>query len=88
MTDPTRLNEYNLSEKPAINLLERMGYTYIPGANLVAERASLRDAVLRGQLEAAIRRINPQLNDQNVAQAVRRAVQPEAASLMEANGKF
>jgi hypothetical protein len=28
MTDPTRLNEYNLSEKPAIDLLKRMGYTY------------------------------------------------------------
>ncbi|MDZ4770532.1 MAG: hypothetical protein SGJ24_15510 [Chloroflexota bacterium] len=54
MTDPTRLNEYNLSEKPAIDLLERMGYSYIPGANLAGERASLREAVLLGQPGAAI----------------------------------
>lgn len=53
MTDPIRLNEYNLSEKPAIDLLERLGYTYIPGANLAVERTSLRDAVLLNQLEAA-----------------------------------
>jgi len=88
MTDPTRLNEYNLSEKPAIDLLERMGYSYIPGANLVAERASLRDAVLRDQLEAAIRRINPHLNEENVILAVRRAARVDATSLMEANEKF
>ncbi len=88
MTDPTRLNEYNLSEKPAIDLLERMGYTYVPGANLQGERASLRDAVLLNQLEAAIRRINPALNDQNVRQAIRRATHFDAASLMEANQTF
>lgn len=88
MIDPTRLNEYNLSEKPAIDLLERMGYTYIPGANLAVERASLRDAVLLGQLEAAIRRINPHLNEQNIKLAVRRAARMDATSLMEANEQF
>lgn len=88
MTDPTRINEYNLSEKPAIDLLKHMGYAYIPGVNLAAERASLRDVVLLSQLKAAIQRINPHLNEQNVTLAVRRATRLDATSLMEANEKF
>lgn len=88
MTDLTRFNEYNLSEKPAINLLERMGYRYVPGANLAGERASLRDSILLNQLEAAIRQINPHLNESNIAQAIRRVTRSDAASLMEANESF
>lgn len=64
MTDITRLNEYNLSEKPAIDLLERMGYSYTPDANLQQECTSLRDAIILVQLEVAIRHINPAIDEQ------------------------
>jgi type I restriction enzyme R subunit len=87
MTDRLPFTEYHLSEAPAVDLLRALGYTYIPGANLAGERASLRDAVLVGQLEAAIRRINPHLTDTNVTQAVRRMTTVEAAGLMEANSR-
>jgi type I restriction enzyme R subunit len=88
MTNTDRLTEYTLSEKPALDLLQTLGYTYIPGANLSAERASLRDATLLGQLEAALRRINPHLTDANIAAAIRRLTTPDAAMLMEANRRF
>lgn len=45
MTDPTCHNEYNLSEKPEVDLLERTAYTYISRASLQGERASLRRRV-------------------------------------------
>jgi len=85
MIDPLRLNEYHLSEAPAVDLLRALGYTYIPGANLAVERSSLREPVLAGQLEAAIKRLNPHLNQTNARQAVKRVLARDAASLMEAN---
>ena len=37
MTSPTKLNEYNHAEEPALVLLERLGWTYVPREALAAE---------------------------------------------------
>ena len=63
MANPT------LSEKPAIEQLVRMGYTFIPGEKLdpqVAEdceRSSRRDAVLVGKLRKMLTELNPEATE-------------------------
>ena len=78
-------NEQRLSEDPAVELLQSLGYTYIPSETLEGERASLKEAVLASRLAASLERLNPWLSDANVAQAVRRVTQVPATSLAEAN---
>ena len=39
MTTPARLNELNPTEDPALALLERLGYAYVPREALAAKRA-------------------------------------------------
>ena len=38
MTSPTELSELNFTEDPARELLERLGYAYVPREVLAAER--------------------------------------------------
>ena len=78
-------SEQDLSEDPAVELLETFGYTYVPPEILEGQRASLKEAVLTSRLTAALRRLNPWLSDPNVAQATRRITQVSAVSLAEAN---
>lgn len=46
-------NEAGQSEGPAVELLKKLGYVYVPAETLEAERDSLRDVVLVARLEAA-----------------------------------
>ena len=39
MITPARLSELNSAENPARELIERLGYTYVPPEVLAAERA-------------------------------------------------
>ena len=39
MTSPARLNELNSAVNPTRELLERLGYGYVPSEVLAAERA-------------------------------------------------
>lgn len=78
-------NEEALSEAPAMATLQALGYTYVPPEALQAERASLREVILAGRLERALRRLNPWLSDDNVHKAVRQVSKVQAASLMEAS---
>jgi type I restriction enzyme, R subunit len=78
-------NEAGQSEGPAIELLEKLGYAYVPPERLDAERASLRDVVLVSRLEAALRRLNPWLSEDNLQKAVRAIMGLQATSLIEAN---
>lgn len=52
-------NEKQLVENRLIDQLKRLGYGYIDGLALDAERDTLREVVLEGRLENAIKRINP-----------------------------
>ena len=84
---PTGWDELHLAETPAIQLLESLGYTYVPPEDLEPERASLKETILARRLAAALKRLNPWLSDANVAKAVKAVTQVPAASLAEANEK-
>ncbi|MCB9627690.1 MAG: type I restriction endonuclease subunit R [Sandaracinaceae bacterium] len=78
-------NELGLSEDPAVELLQHFGYTYVSADELDKERASALDVVLVTRLEAALKRLNPWLNDGNLQRAVREVTHVAAASLLDAN---
>lgn len=83
-------DEFNKSEKPAIVQLHQLGWTYVPGKALSPEhpnheREYLRDVVLVKRLEAAIKRINPWINEENCRKVMRDITHPNFAALMEYN---
>ena len=80
-------DELHLAENPAVELLESLGYTYVPPEDLDLERASLKETILTGRLAAAVKRLNPWLSETNIAKAVKAVTHVAAASLAEANGK-
>ena len=82
---PTGWNEQDLAENPAVDLLQSLGYTYVPPESLERERASFKEAILTGRLAAALKRLNPWLSDTNVARAVKAVTQVPATGLAEAN---
>ena len=82
---PTGWNEQDLAENPAVDLLQSLGYTYVPPEDLERERASFKEAILTGRLAAALKRLNPWLSDTNVARAVKAVTQVPATGLAEAN---
>jgi type I restriction enzyme, R subunit len=78
-------NEAGQSETPTVELLEKLGYAYVSPETLDADRDSLRDVVLVARLEAALRRLNPWLSDDNLQKAGRVLTSVHATSLIEAN---
>ena len=76
--------EYLQSELPAIQLFEKLGYTYLNGSQ-DDERASINEVILEDRLKSAIKRLNPWLNDNNVKNAFKEITSFASASLMEAN---
>ncbi len=80
-------NELHLSEDPAIELLQSIGYAFIPSDELDKERASRKEVVLVRRLEKAVRKLNPWISEENLKKAVREIANVQAVSLMEANKK-
>ncbi len=78
-------NEAGQSETPVVEVLQKLGYTYIPADNLTSERDSLSEPVLARRLAKSLKRLNPWLSDGNVHKAVRTITHPQAAGLLEAN---
>ena len=76
--------EYLQSELPAIQLFEKLGYTYLDGSQN-NERTSINDVILEDRLKDAIHRLNPWLNENNIKNAFKEISSVPAASLMEAN---
>ena len=74
-------DEVEKVELPAIEQLTRLGWTYVPGADLApvlpvdgspaGERGYYRDVVLSKRLEAAVVRLNPWISDENLRKVVR-----------------
>jgi type I restriction enzyme, R subunit len=84
-------DELNKVELPAIAQLQQLGWKYINGLNLSPEtgaRLYNRDVVLVGQLNAAIKRINPWISDENLKKVSREVTHPLFAGLMEYNHAF
>ena len=84
---PTGWDELHLAENPAVELIESLGYTYVPPEDLDTERTSFKETILNGRLAAALKRLNPWLSDANVARAVKAVTRVPSASLAEANEK-
>lgn len=66
----TEKDEYFRSEKPAIEQLQAMGYEYKEQKDLNNERKDLREVLLYDRLEAAIRKRNPELDEDGVYDAL------------------
>lgn len=84
----TSWNEENLSENPAVEQLEALGYTCVNADVLEAERESFKEVFLPKRLATAIARLNPWLSEDNVQKAVRAVTHVPAASLIEASEKL
>lgn len=80
-------NELHLSEEPAVELLQSIGYEFISSEQLDKERESRKEIILTGRLEKAIKKINPWISDENLKKAVREITNIQAVGLMEANEK-
>src|SRR5688572_19004815 len=78
--------EFLYSELPAIELFKKLGYQYYDGA-VLDERSEITEVVLKDRLLAAIKRINPWINEFNLQKAFNEVTSIQAASLMEANQK-
>ncbi|MBE0508110.1 MAG: HsdR family type I site-specific deoxyribonuclease [Marinospirillum sp.] len=88
-------DEVTKVEQPALEQLQKLGWSYVPGATLApaavkgdpapAERAYYRDVVLLPRLEAAIRRLNPWISEENLRKVMRDITHPNHAALMEYN---
>lgn len=76
--------EYLYSELPALQLFERMGYTSGTAKNLDT-RQDISEVIFKDQLLAAIRRINPQLDENNVQKAYHSITSITGTSLIEIN---
>jgi type I restriction enzyme, R subunit len=77
--------EKTLSETPAVELLEAMGWTFVPASALETDRDGAKESVLARRLEGALRKLNPWLSEDNVRKAVRAITHLPAAGLIEAN---
>ena len=68
-------DEYDKVELPALEQLQALDWTYVPGADLSpessTERQYYRDVVLQDRLTTAIRRINPWISEENLRKVVR-----------------
>jgi type I restriction enzyme R subunit len=78
-------DEVHLSEEPADALLRELGYEFVSSEVLDGERESLAEPVVVRRLEAALRRLNPWISDDNVKKAVRAVTHATASGLIEAN---
>ncbi len=78
-------NELGLSEDPLVDLLVRLGWTYVAPEALEAERDSLKETVLTKRLDRALARINPWLTADNRHKSVRALTHAPAVGLLEAN---
>ncbi len=81
----TGWNELHLAENPAVELLQSLGYTYVPPEDLERERASFKEPILTSRLTQALKQLNPWLSGPNLTKAVRAVTHLQAASLAEAN---
>lgn len=77
--------EDTLSERPALALLRKLGYTEIPAERLDQERATLAEVILAPRLHAALRRLNPWLTTEDATKVIKQLTNTATANLTEAN---
>ena len=70
MTSPAKLNEFNHAEKPALDLLQRLGWTYVPRQTLATERGDERQVLLKRRLKAALLRLNQWMTEEQADRVI------------------
>ena len=65
-----KLNEINHAEAPACQLLERLGWTYVPKGSIAAERRNEREVLLKGRLRTALMRLNQWMTEEQAERAI------------------
>ena len=70
MTTANKLNESNYVEKPARQLLERLGWAYAPSAQLADERHGERGVLLKDRLLRALLRLNEWMTEADAERAI------------------
>ena len=70
MSTPAKLNEYNHAEHPAHELLEELGWTYVPRETLAAERGGEGEVLLKGRLKAALMRLNQCMTEEQAERVI------------------
>ena len=88
----TKLTESDI-EQMAIELLEARGWKYLYGPDIAPDgatpmRASLEEVVLKGKLEAAVRRLNPSLPQTVTDEAVKQVMRIGSTDLLADNEAF
>jgi type I restriction enzyme, R subunit len=87
----TEKEEYVKSELPAIQQLKAMGYVYKNQSDLNKERRDYREVLLYDRLEAAIRKHNPELDEDGVYETlseINESKFPYTLDMMVANEKI
>ncbi|MFY3792563.1 type I restriction endonuclease subunit R [Ureibacillus sp. MALMAid1270] len=86
-------DEMTISQKPALAVLQRLGYTYIPAEQAEQMRGNLYNVLLRDVLDEQLRKINRYeykneyyaFSENNIQQAIRDLDEPLTNGLVKAN---
>jgi len=84
------LNEEYLTEQPVLDWLKELGYEYAFGPDIApegvaAERESFRDVILVKRLKRSLQRLNPQLAEAAIDDAIHQIVKYEHPNIDVAN---
>lgn len=86
-------NEYTLVEKPALDYLQSLGYSYIDGRKLTPEnneRHSLSEVILPTRIKISLQKLNPDISEENINKIIRLLQRPDnlGSGLLEINEKI
>ncbi|HEY9151417.1 MAG TPA: HsdR family type I site-specific deoxyribonuclease, partial [Anaerolineales bacterium] len=87
MTDP-RLTELEQVEEPFLRQLEGLGWRILRGDKYdpaSTERESFHEFIIESELRAALKQINPWLEDDQIDELIRRIQAPQSLQLLKAN---
>ena len=94
--NPSVFLEKNISQQPALELLQAMGYTYIAPADCAAQRGSRYHVLLKDILRGQLRRLNRysfagaenEFSAGNIERAIEDLDEPLAEGLIHASEKI
>lgn len=85
MSTSTNKPEWEFSEKPAIDQLIKLGYEYKTQKELLQERTSRYDVLIPNRLEKTLKKLNPWMYDDDIAEAIRQIRKFDTNIALEAN---
>ena len=81
MTAPAKLDELSQAENPARELLEKLGWTYVPRETLAAERNDEREVLLKARLRRALLRLNEWMTEEQAERVIFQLQRVDAAGM-------